>query len=450
MRLSDTICAVASGVGGGIGVVRISGPLAGEIVARLVRPWPPAPESHRLYHGGVHDPLTGERLDEVLACVMRAPRSYTGEEVAELHGHGGAANLRRLVDAAVRAGARVAEPGEFTRRAFLAGRIDLSRAEAVAEVIAARSERAVRLAQAQLAGGIAERVGEFRGRLIELMAEVEGGMDFPEADLDFVPLAALALRLAVLAEEVRGLAATHAQGRLCMRGFEVVLAGRPNAGKSSLLNALCGNERALVDAAPGTTRDLVEVELEIAGMWARLCDTAGERADGEVSGVERRGIELGRQRRAQADVVVLVVDGEAGFGEVERQLLCERALVTVVAWNKGDLSPAPTGLPEGTRAVVTVAPTGLGIGDLKMAIGAAAGDLGDDGGAIVSSARQGRALDEAAAALSAAGALTAAGQPPELAAVDLRAALEQLGLITGESINEAVLDELFARFCLGK
>jgi tRNA modification GTPase len=428
-------------------VVRLSGPRAGAIVAALVRPFPDAPESHRLYHGYAHDPSSGERLDEVLACVMRAPRSFTGEEVGELHGHGGAANLARLLEAARTAGARLAEPGEFTRRAFLAGRIDLSRAEAVALKIAARSERALRLAQAHADGALAERVADFRRRVVEVLAEVEARIDFPEEDLDFAPGGQLALTLSRLAGEVARLAATELRGRLALEGAEVVLAGRPNAGKSSLLNALLGEERALVDGAPGTTRDAVEGELSLGGLKVRLVDTAGER-DGEAGVVERRGVELGRKRRARADLVVVVVDGSVGFGPLEDRLLAE-ATAAVVAWNKSDINKI-NGLPAGVRAAETVAPRGEGLTELRALIAAALGAASDGGELLIASARQRAALEEAEASLASSAASLACGAPPELLAVDLRTALDRLSRITGESVDPSVLDQVFARFCVGK
>ena len=428
-------------------MVRVSGPQAEALARRLVRPWPEKAESHRLYLGRVRDPSTEEVLDEVLACVMRAPRSYTGEDVLEVHGHGGEANLSRLVGAALRAGARMAEPGEFTRRAFLAGKIDLTQAEAVAEVIAARGERALRLAQAQRAGALGALVGRLRGRLVEVLAEVEARVDFPDEELDFAPATRVAEEVAGLEREVGALAASYARGRLLAAGIDVVLVGRPNAGKSSLLNALAGEERALVDASPGTTRDVVEVEVDLDGVRARIADTAGERDDGET--VELRGVALGRRRRARADVQVLVVDGSVGFGAVEQRLLVEAAAPVVVAWNKRDLGP-PDGIPEGTAVVATSATRSEGLEALRREIRTAAGDPGDEAALAVSTARQHEALAEAGAALGQARSALAAGEPPELAAVDLRLGIDRLGRVLGEGVDGAVLDAIFRRFCVGK
>ncbi len=441
---NDTIAAIATGAGGGIGIVRVSGPEAPAMARRLLKPWPERPESHRLYLATFCDPATGEALDEGLACAMRAPHSYTGEEVLELQGHGGAGNLARLVDAVVRAGARVAEPGEFTRRAFLAGRMDLTQAEAVAEVIAARSERAVRLAQTQRGGAIAARVGQFRRRAIDLLAEVEAQIDFPDEKLDFLSPAVLAQTTLGLASEVAALAGTYARGRLIASGAEVALIGRPNAGKSSLLNALVGEERALTDAVPGTTRDGVEVELELEGWMVRLVDTAGERVS-ELMGLEQRGIELGRRRRERADVWLIVVDGTVGWTELEERLLGEAARPVVTVWNKCDLAPS-----RRPNVVVTSARSGEGLGELKRVLRETLNDGDKEESAAISSARQHEALEEAGAALSRVTALLEREEPLELSAVDLRMAIDRLGRVTGEIVDGEVLDQIFARFCIGK
>lgn len=451
---ADTICAIASGTGGGVGVVRVSGPDA-EVILRKVAPRLPAVlGSHVLRHVRIVDPESGELVDDALACVMRAPRSYTGENVAEIQAHGGAANLARVLAAVQRAGARLAQPGEFTRRAFLTGRIDLTQAEAVAELIAARSERAARLAQAHLRGAVRGEVERVRERVLAALAEVEAGVDFPDERLDFSPLPALGTAVGEAAREARALADSHRRGRLATSGVDVALVGRANAGKSSLLNAIAGEERALVDAAPGTTRDFLEVEVDLAGLRAVLVDTAGERETGP--GLEQRGLELGRKRRERADVVVLVVDGSLGFGAAEAQLLDEVrgregfGVPVVVAWNKRDLAPVPVGLPSHLPVVATCAASGEGVPELVQALRRAAGDGGADEGVIVTSDRQHEHLASAALSLEAAANALRASAPPELAAVDLRAALSRLGEVTGQSVDGAVLDRIFARFCIGK
>jgi tRNA modification GTPase len=447
---SDTIAAIATGVGGGIGIVRISGPRAEEILQLIVENWPGRAPTHKLVHGWARHPVSHERLDEVLACVMRAPRSYTGEMVAEIHGHGGVRVLARVLDAALAAGARRAEAGEFTRRAFENGRIDLTRAEAVAELIGARSDRALRAARA-LASGVLEReIGVARAGLVGALAELEGAIDFPDEQLDAAPEAATARALAEVAGRLRRLAATfrpyvHAVA-------EVALVGRVNAGKSSLFNALVGEERALVDARAGTTRDVLEAEAELEGLPVRLIDSAGERfVDGTDDDLEQRGAALARRRRGRADAALLVVDATVGFLDGERALWQGLdSTARLIAWNKRDLGPPPAGLPDGALVVETAAPAGQGLAELGRAVRGVLGDLDEESGALVVGQRQRDALLDGAVAIERAAAALAEGQPSELAAVDARDGLHHLGRITGETVDADVLDAIFARFCIGK
>lgn len=440
----DTIAAIATAPGGGIGIVRLSGPRAAEIVGRLARPWPPRPQSHKLQRAVVHDPATGARIDEVLAVVMRGPKSYTGEDVAELQGHGGPLVLQRVLQAALDAGARLAEPGEFTRRAFEAGRIDLSRAEAVAALIGARSERALRAAQAMNAGALAERIARLRQQLVARLAELEGALDFPEDAGDAAGEAAVGEALGGISREMAVLAASWRPA--LFRPAEVALVGRVNAGKSSLLNALAGEERAIVDEGPGTTRDAVAAEVVLDGVTVTLVDTAGERAEPER--LERRGLELGRARAARADLVVLVVDGAVGFGEIERARWDAIGGPKLIAWNKRDLAAA-AGLPAEATVVETSALTGGGVEALGRAIARAVAGEPEDHVAVVSE-RQAEALRDGADTLARASALLIAGEPAEVAAVEARRALDALGRVTGETVDADVLDAIFARFCIGK
>jgi tRNA modification GTPase len=446
----ETIAAIATGVGGGVGIVRISGPRAEAILAQLVVPWPKSrPPTHKLHLARVKDPRTGELIDEVLAVIMRAPRSFTGEDVAELHGHGGSRVLQRILDCVVAAGARLAEPGEFTRRAFEAGRIDLTRAEAVAELIAARSDRALKAAQALAGGALEKEVRALRNDLVHALAELEGGIDFPDEKVDARPETESARVLDGLRARFLALAGTYR--KFVHERAEVVLLGRVNAGKSSLFNALLGEERALVDAGAGTTRDVLEGELELDGVGVRLIDTAGERLDGAAAErVEQRGLELARKRRARADLAVLVVDGEQGFGEGERSLWQSLAdLPRVVAWNKRDLG-APRGLPEGATVIETTATSGAGVAGLRQVIRIGLGVEDDGEGVLRVSRRHQEALLDGAAAIERAARILHEGEPSEVAAVELRDALHHLGRVTGETVDADVLDAIFSRFCIGK
>ncbi len=448
----ETIAAIATGLGGGIGIVRLSGPRAEPIVAGLVTPWPKSrPPTHKLHFGRVRDPASGEIIDEVLACVMRAPRSYTGEDVAELHAHGGARMMQRLLELVLASGARLAEPGEFTRRAFEAGRIDLTRAEAVAELIAARTDRALAAARSVHSGALEKEVRGLRSELVRALAELEGALDFPDEQPDARPEAESARAVCALETRFLALAATYR--KFVRDRAEVTLVGRVNAGKSSLFNALCGEERALVDVDPGTTRDVLEAEVELGGAWVRLVDTAGERLDGggEAGRVEERGVDLGRRRRGRADAVLLVVDATIGFGEGEQALWQSlQGTPRLLVWNKRDAGGAPAGLPEGACVVETSALTGEGLAELRAALPSLLGIEADHEGALEVSARHREALVTGAQALARAAAILSAGEPSEVAAVELRDALHHLGRITGETVDAEVLDAIFARFCLGK
>lgn len=445
----DTIAAIATAAGGGVGVVRVSGARAESIARALVPSLPTNLASHKLVLGEARDPVTGEVLDQVLVTVMRAPRSYTGEDVAELHGHGGQAVLEGLLAAALAAGARLATPGEFTRRAYLGGKIDLTQAEAVALLIGARDRDTLRAAQALRRGTLGRLIDDARRLVVGELAEIEGAIDFPEDANDAETPQAGAARLGALIHRLRE---TVAQAPRPLGVVpEILLVGRVNAGKSSLLNALVGHERALVDEQPGTTRDTVEAELELGGRLVRLVDTAGERE--EATALERRGQAIARGRWDAASLALCVYDGGVGWlpsDDALRGALERAGLPTIVVRNKADL----TGADRATLDVIAVsARTGEGLPRLRDALLRGLG-AGSDEGVPVASARQSEAIGVAVGALERAmQALT--GSPdqvaaPEVAAVELRRALHALGQVTGETVDEAVLDAIFARFCIGK
>ena len=415
-------------------MIRLSGPDAIAIAARLVGRNPDQLEDRRLVHGVVRD-TAGDRVDEVLVVAMRGPRSFTGEDVAELHGHGGAVNLARLLAAVLAAGARAAEPGEFSRRAFDNDRLPLDRAEALLAVIEAGSERAWRIAQAQLAGGLGTRVAALRERGTELLAQLEVAIDFPEDDVDALTGGA-ADRAQELAGEAGALAATFRLGKAVQSGVEVAIVGPVNAGKSSLLNALAGQDRAIVTAEPGTTRDVVEARVVWDGVPVTLVDTAGtsELASSEA---ERAGIERGRRRAAEADVVIVV---HPAPGAQVAKNVGPRELHVV---SKADLDPQGS-----AGSLATSALAGQGIDALRAAVLARVlGSVADaDESRVVTTARQHELLMRAAEAF----ALAATPSPTEVRALEARTACEALAELTGERVGEEVLDALFARFCIGK
>ncbi len=453
---TPTICAIASGIGGGIGIIRISGTDAESIARRIVSPWPRSIESHRLYYGQVVSPsqtddgsAQPEVIDQVLFCVMRGPRSYTGEDVVEIHGHGGAVTLRRIIEACLFVGARSAEPGEFTRRAFLAGKLDLTRAEAVASILSAQSVQAARQAQRQLAGELGARIGEQRRHVTSLLADMEGLLDFPDLDEDVAILAHSRTKLAELATQLESLGRTFRDGgKALSSGLELALLGRTNAGKSSLVNALSGSERVLVDAKPGTTRDFVEVRAEWDGVPVTLIDTAGERAD--KSELEQQGLRLGQRRYSGADLALVVVDGKLGLTGEERQLIAAlpETLPYLVVWNKTDQVDC---LPVPDGAVAVSALNGWGLAELRRAVmNRLASSVAAQDELLVTSARQADGVRLAAAALRRAEQVVAHGGAAEMAAAELRIASVRLGEITGEEVSDGVLDGIFSRFCVGK
>ncbi len=455
----STIAAIATAVAAGEGsvaIVRLSGPQAEAIGRRLFlaagrQEW----ASHRVLYGHVLDPASGERVDEALLLLMRAPRSFTREDVVELHCHGGLETVRRVLELVLAAGARRAAAGEFSQRAFLNGRLDLTRAEAMVALITARSRRAAQLAMAGLDGGVQRRISALRERLLDQLAELEARVDFEE-DLPSLDGAAVVAELAAVRAELEALVAEGQQGERLSQGLRVAIVGRPNVGKSSLLNLLSRRDRAIVTDWPGTTRDLLESELVLEGVPLTLVDTAGIRATEDP--LERLGIERSHQALAAADAVLLLFDLTAGWtrdDEALRQLVPAGVPLLLVG-NKVDLLleaalPAPSAAGQTQPAdVVISALRGQGREPLAALLLQRCG-LGDVTGLQV--ALNARQRDLAAAAATAlAASLEAAEQqlPWDFWTIDLRGAVRQLGEITGEEVSEAVLDRVFARFCIGK
>ncbi|MFO1463031.1 MAG: tRNA uridine-5-carboxymethylaminomethyl(34) synthesis GTPase MnmE [bacterium] len=455
----DTIVAIATPPGeGGIGVLRLSGPRAREAAGRL---WkgkiPPAEfESHRMYFGKWCDPKTGETLDSGLMVWMQAPRSYTGEEVVELQLHGGPLLLGRMLELLLREGLRAAEPGEFTRRAFLNGKLDLLQAEAVAELIHAKSEAALRNARAQLEGRISSEVQGLRVRVVALCAQLEAAIDFPEEDLELVSCAELAQQVRALEAELGGWLERFQVGRLLREGVKVALVGRPNVGKSSLLNRLLGQDRAIVHPRPGTTRDVIEAWLEWEGLPLQLFDTAGIREGREE--VEQEGIRRSQRAAEQADLSLWVLDASEPLSAEDLQVAeLLRGNILPVA-NKMDLvSPAPVWkeLPQrpGMSAPCQVsAHSGTGLAELKQRILAS---LGLEGlrlreQAFLNNARHREALERGLEALARARDALEARQALELPAAELRSACLALEGLLGRVGSEDILGEIFSHFCIGK
>ena len=464
MPASDTIAAIATPPGrGGIGVIRISGPFVPAVIAGLFgRELPPRVATAATFRGA-----RGETLDQGLALYFPAPRSYTGEHVLELHGHGGPAVLRLLLGRCLEFGARLAEPGEFTKRAFLNGKLDLAQAEGVADLIEAATATAARAAARSLSGAFSREIHALAEALTELRMFTEATLDFPDEDLDFLRASDAQGRLAMIRAQVAAVQARAEQGALLRDGLVVVLIGAPNVGKSSLLNQLAGDEVAIVTPIAGTTRDTVRSEIEVRGIPLSVIDTAGLRPTDdpiETLGIERTWAAIGR-----ADLALVLVDAKAthaGLARADAAILAQlpATLPRIVIHNKIDLlAVAPrselhatgeddlTTAPGKRRHVWLSAKTGAGVDLLRQEILAVVGAHEDMEGAFLARERHLRALSDAAARLSAAAEHLMAARPPlELFAEELRSAQVALGTITGEFTADDLLGAIFSRFCIGK
>ena len=473
----DTIAAVATPPGeGGIAIVRVSGPEARVVAARVFRPRrggdPARFAGYTVHYGTFVDADSGEIVDDGLLTMFRAPHSYTGEDMIELACHGGRTTTASVLLLALAAGARLAEPGEFTQRAFLNGRLDLAQAEAVADVIRARTDAARRLARRQLDGALSQEVTTLKDELVGILAAIEVTIDFSDevGELDY---GALETRIIAVRAGVERLLATAGRGRILREGLRVAIVGRPNVGKSSLLNALLRAERAIVTPVPGTTRDLIEETAEIGGLPVVLTDTAGIRETSDV--VERIGVDRAESALAGSDVVLLVLDAAAGITSEDLSLARQAAAqtaCTLAVLNKCDLllaeqaraaaDAARQSLAAFARSIHSIsAKTGEGLEALESALAAAGGMEENPGGpqtnastmaesVIVSSARHGQALESARRSLQEAEHTVQQRLPGDFIAIDARGALDALGLITGETVTEDILQRIFHDFCVGK
>jgi tRNA modification GTPase len=457
MFLQDqqTIVAPATPPGeGGIGIVRLSGPGSAELLSRYFQPTRPLTKfaSHRLYHGRLVR-QDGSLVDEVMAVLMLSPHSYTREDVVEIHSHGGGIVQRRILQVFIEGGARLARPGEFTLRAFLNGRVDLASAEAVIDVIRSRSEAACSVALGQLEGRLSRHVYGYRERLADLLAEVEAGIDFPEEDLEISEQRKLQKRSRELVRQMEGLLATFESGRVLKEGLAILIFGKPNVGKSSLMNSLLGEARTIVTDIPGTTRDVVEERMVLNGIPLRLVDTAGVRETSDP--IESEGVRRAREKVAGSDLVLLVVDGSQPLDDDDRLALefCRDVHLLLVV-NKSDLGTQ--GLPDAFAhlpAVQVSAQVGAGLEELKAKIcslflqGSGA-DCRET--VVLSDSRHWEAIFRAKQALERFLAGIDQDLGPEFGALELREALEALGEITGETTPGDILEKIFSRFCIGK
>ena len=455
----DTISQIATPHGvGGIGIIRVSGTAALVVARAVFRPMRGtlgeiAPYTARYGNIVAAD---GTIIDEGILLYMRAPHSYTGEDTVELQCHGGTIVLREVLRRTWEAGARPAEAGEFTKRAFLNGRLDLARAEGVMELIAAKSVRAARAARERMAGALSEEIIEIRQSLLGAIARIEAGIDFPEDDIPAASDVALMEDITDAAAAVQHLLTGAQAGRILREGVKTVIVGRPNVGKSSLLNALVGTERAIVTEVPGTTRDVIEEEISVEGIPLRLLDTAGLRATEDA--VERIGVARTEQHLADAELVLAVFDRSSALTDEDRELLARLRTMhadTIILCNKEDCASVLRVTDfDGMNAPVLMisAHAGTGMDALRATIAdrirMMEGDLSD--GALPNKEREAEVLRRALGHLAEAERTLAADMGSDFVSIDLRAAYETLGEVLGETVDTDLIDRIFSEFCIGK
>ena len=471
--LEDTICAIATPAGeGGIGIVRLSGPealvVAGQVIRLRSGKSISSIPSHTLHLADLIIPASKKRketivahnrwpvanlLDEALVVYMKAPRSFTAEDVVEIQSHGGSLVLGMVCKVCIESGARMAEPGEFTKRAFLNGRLDLSQAEAVLDTIRATSSAGLQVAQRQLRGDLAREIEQARTSLLTVLAHVEAGIDFVGEDISFLQRDELMRIVTDACAVIQKLEGTAQEGRILREGARVVILGRPNVGKSSLLNRFLREERAIVTAIPGTTRDVIEESIDLDGVMIRLVDTAGVRETDDI--VEQEGIKRTRAAQDEADLLLVVVDGSMPLTSDDRELLTAiRDRNHVVLLNKADL--AVTGATDATLGGYTTyavsAMTGFGIETVKAALRAqlVSGCFDAAESVMVTNVRHRDALRRAGESLGQALESVQCGMAGDLVSSDVRAAAEALGEITGAITTDEILGRIFSEFCIGK
>lgn len=461
MEQNDTIVAVATPPGcSGIAIVRMSGDGTAEITKKVfrdakkhtVKEMP----SHKMMYGFIVNPENGEVIDEVLTVFMKAPRTYTREDVAEINCHGGMYTVSRILEVLVKNGARTAEPGEFTKRAFMSGRLDLAQAEAVIDLINARTEASARNSINQLQGRLSEQMKDMRKKLIGLLAEIEASIDFPEYDIEHISREKAGKELIQTEKELEKLLENAKKGRILKEGIGTAIVGTPNVGKSSLLNELIGEEKAIVTEIPGTTRDIIEDYVDLDGIPLRVYDTAGIRDTEDA--VEKIGVERAEAILERAELILLVLDGSRKLKPADRKVIEKiKNRNVIVLINKSDLglelgeNEVQSLLPDKKVLVVSVKEK-KGLDELEAEIRRMffGGQINADDGMMVTNIRQKELISKARDCVGEANNAVEKGMPLDCVAIDIRSAADYLGQITGETVAEDVINEIFSRFCIGK
>ena len=472
----DTIAAVATAMGeGGIGIVRISGDKALSILEKVfcsvkknyrkgdsLEPDSAGEsinlpvENRKLTYGFVEDNFTGEKIDEVMAVYMKGPHSYTAEDVVEIQCHGSIVSLRKILALVLKNGARLAEPGEFTKRAFLNGRLDLSQAEAVIDLIKAKSDKTFDVALSQLEGSFSKKIKEIRADLVDILVNITVNIDYPDEDIEVITYENLISGLAAVKTKVDSMLATADTGRILREGLNIAIIGKPNVGKSSLMNALLRETRAIVTEIPGTTRDTIEEALTIRNIPVKLTDTAGIRHTDDV--IEKIGIEKSKESFNKADLIIFMVDNARPLDDEDREIIeyiGDRKVIVII--NKTDLesrlnrNEIEEKLPGAIIIEAAVAKDqGISILEDEIEKLVFDGRVKQNDSMMVTNVRHKALLEEASSALKDASSMAEAGEALEFLEIDVNRAYEALGEIIGEAVNENIINEVFARFCLGK
>ena len=454
----DTIAAVATAMGeGGIGIVRISGENALSILEKVFCSVKNRPtENRKLTYGFVTDNFTGEKIDEVMAVYMKAPHSYTAEDVVEIQCHGSIVSLRKILALVLKNGARLAEPGEFTKRAFLNGRLDLSQAEAVIDLVRAKSDKTFDVALSQLEGSFSKKIKEIRSDLVDILVNITVNIDYPDEDIEVITYENLISGLGNVKAKVDSLLATADTGRILREGLNIAIIGKPNVGKSSLMNTLLRETRAIVTEIPGTTRDTIEEALTIRNIPVKLTDTAGIRHTDDV--IEKIGIEKSKESFNKADLVIFMVDNSRPLDDEDREIIeyiGDRKVLAIInktdLENRLDISEIKRKLPNGIFIETSMARED-GISRIEDEIEnlVYGGKVKQNDSMMVTNVRHKALLEEASSALRDAASMAGAGEALEFLEIDVNRAYEALGEIIGEAVNEDIINEVFARFCLGK
>ncbi len=460
MYIKDTIAAISTAVGeGGIGIIRVSGPESIEIVDKIFKSIKGKSlanvESYTAHYGHIID-QNNEIIDEVITLVMKSPKTFTTENIVEINCHGGMVPLRKVLDLVLQAGARLADPGEFTKRAFLNGRIDLAQAEAIIDLIRSQTEKGMKVALNQLEGGLSNKIGKIKGDLVKLLAHLEATIDFPEDEIEDFNSDQLDDRINSIIIKVESLLATSQKGKIIKEGIETAIIGRPNVGKSSLLNALVREKRAIVTDIPGTTRDIIEEVINIDGIPVKIIDTAGIRETKNL--VEKIGVERSEEFLDQADLVLLVLDSHQGLTAEDLQLMesiKEQKAILIINKldldSKIDMDKIEEVLPN-KPVVKTAAIESEGIDELEGVISKLvfSGDVKNQDQTMITNMRHKNALDRAYQRLLDLRKTFELDLPNDFITIDLRETLEAVGEITGDTIGEDIIDQIFADFCLGK